>query len=252
MKALETNYLKLMQGPKQFIIPIYQRTYSWTIKQCQQLWDDIERAAVNDFVAGHFIGSIVYIEKGIYSANISAPPKLLVIDGQQRLTTLSLLLAAFSRIIDEGSGKCRISRSKINNYYLFNSEESGELRYKLILNKRDKGTLINLLEGKELPEPFSKRVVDNYNFFLDRITKCGLDLDTIYRGIEKLIVVDTGYGIRQFRHLMEHFVSMWMLSGLGLDLTEPSKCNIQFLWFQILLFEACLRGGLFLLVLMIK
>jgi uncharacterized protein with ParB-like and HNH nuclease domain len=51
MKALETNYLKLMQGPKQFIIPIYQRTYSWTIKQCQQLWDDIERAAVNDFVA---------------------------------------------------------------------------------------------------------------------------------------------------------------------------------------------------------
>lgn len=72
MKALETNYLKLMQGPKQFIIPIYQRTYSWTIKQCQQLWDDIERAAVNDFVAGHFIGSIVYIEKGIYSANISS------------------------------------------------------------------------------------------------------------------------------------------------------------------------------------
>jgi uncharacterized protein with ParB-like and HNH nuclease domain/predicted transport protein len=216
MKALETNYLKLMQGPKQFIIPIYQRTYSWTIKQCQQLWDDIERAAVNDFVAGHFIGSIVYIEKGIYSANISAPPKLLVIDGQQRLTTLSLLLAAFSRIIDEGNGKCRISRSKINNYYLFNSEESGELRYKLILNKRDKWTLINLLEGKELLEPFSKRVVDNYNFFLERITKCGLDLDTIYRGIEKLIVVDIALD-RNYDNPQLIFES---LNSTGLELSQ--------------------------------
>lgn len=216
MKALETNYLKLMQGPKQFIIPIYQRTYSWTIKQCQQLWDDIERAAVNDSVAGHFIGSIVYIEKGIYSANISAPPKLLVIDGQQRLTTLSLLLAAFSRIIDEGSDKCRISRSKINNYYLFNSEESGELRYKLILNKRDKWTLINLLEGKELPEPFSKRVVDNYNFFLERIAKCGLDLDTIYRGIEKLIVVDIALD-RNYDNPQLIFES---LNSTGLELSQ--------------------------------
>lgn len=88
------NFLK---GPKQFIIPIYQRTYSWTQKECGQLWDDIIKTGGNDKVPGHFVGSIVYIEKGLYQ--VSSIPQLLVIDGQQRLTTISLLLAAFGRAL---------------------------------------------------------------------------------------------------------------------------------------------------------
>jgi len=62
MKATETRFLPFLQGTKQFIIPIYQRTYSWTQTQCQQLWDDVRRAGSDEKISGHFVGSIVYID----------------------------------------------------------------------------------------------------------------------------------------------------------------------------------------------
>jgi len=99
VKAVETNLLKFMQGTKQFIIPIYQRKYSWTMKQCRQLWNDIVRAAEDEKIKGHFVGSIVYIEQGLYQ--VSSVPQLLVIDGQQRLTTLTLLLLALGKAIEK-------------------------------------------------------------------------------------------------------------------------------------------------------
>src|SRR4051794_19499631 len=97
MKAVEAKLLSVLQKSPQFIIPIYQRTYSWTEKQCRQLWDDILRTGSSDTVAVHFIGSIVYIEQGIGTITHRAP--LLVIDGQQRLTTISLLLEALARSV---------------------------------------------------------------------------------------------------------------------------------------------------------
>lgn len=92
MRATAVNFLKFLQGTKQFVIPIYQRTYSWKIENCQQLWDDILRIAQDDQIPAHFLGSVVYVERGIY--HVSSITQLLLIDGQQRLTTLSLLLAA--------------------------------------------------------------------------------------------------------------------------------------------------------------
>ena len=65
MKATEAKLLSFLQKSPQFIIPIYQRTYSWTDKQCRQLWDDILRAGSSDAIAVHFIGSIVYVEQGL-------------------------------------------------------------------------------------------------------------------------------------------------------------------------------------------
>ncbi len=73
----------------QFVIPIYQRLYSWEKEQCEQLWDDIIKIGGNDKMNGHFIGSILYVQDGITH---SSP--LLIIDGQQRLTTITLLLIA--------------------------------------------------------------------------------------------------------------------------------------------------------------
>ena len=125
MKATEVNYLKFLEGTRQFVVPIYQRTYSWTTKECKQLWKDIVRVAENDDIPAHFIGSIVYIEKGIYQ--VASVSQLLVIDGQQRLTTLALLLAAIANAIEEEQQVGGMTRSKINNYYLFNSEETDDL-----------------------------------------------------------------------------------------------------------------------------
>ena len=85
MKATEAKLLEFFKKSPQFVIPIYQRTYSWGERECCQLWDDILRTGRNDKVSAHFVGSIVYIEKGLYSVSSQSP--LLVIDGQQRLTT---------------------------------------------------------------------------------------------------------------------------------------------------------------------
>jgi uncharacterized protein with ParB-like and HNH nuclease domain len=188
MKATETPFVKFLQGTRQFIIPIYQRTYSWTEKQCEQLWNDIIQVAKNDQIPAHFIGSIVYIEKGLYQ--VSDVPQLLVIDGQQRLTTLSLLLAAFAKAIEEKGDTGEITSKKINNYFLFNNEESGEKHYKLILTQSDKDTFLNLIEGTPLPEKFSKNIVNNFQYFQKQITKSKIDLDLLYQGICKLIIVD--------------------------------------------------------------
>src|SRR6266511_4920699 len=94
LKAVEANFLRFLKKSDQLEVPIYQRTYSWTRPECLQLWSDIVRASHGD-VEGHFIGSIVYIDTGIYQ--VTGANAIEVIDGQQRLTTISLLLLALSR-----------------------------------------------------------------------------------------------------------------------------------------------------------
>ena len=70
MKATEARLLEFLEKSPQFIIPIYQRTYSWTERECRQLWDDIVRTGKNDAITAHFIGSIVYIERGLKAEDI--------------------------------------------------------------------------------------------------------------------------------------------------------------------------------------
>lgn len=164
MEAKPANLLKFIQRDTQFVIPIYQRTYSWQEKQCRQLWEDIVRAALDDSVPSHFLGSIVYIHEGILQN--SSVPELMVIDGQQRLTTLSLLLIALRQHMLAGHDGSDITPKKINNYYLVNSEEEGDLRHKLVLTQNDRDTLIRLVEGKNPPKAVSERVLANYRFFV--------------------------------------------------------------------------------------
>ena len=73
MKATEAKLLDFLKKSPQFVIPIYQRTYSWTERECLQLWDDILRTGSNDAIAAHFIGSIVYIERGLYQVTGISP-----------------------------------------------------------------------------------------------------------------------------------------------------------------------------------
>jgi len=177
-----------MKKPAQFIIPIYQRTYSWKLEQCEQLWEDIMQAATDETVSGHFVGSIVYIEEGLH--HISTIPQLLVIDGQQRLTTLTLMLYALGRAIRGIGDGGEISQEVIDDFFLFNRHGKGDLHYKLLLTQSDRDTMIRLLEEKELPDPVSRRIVENYQFFEGQINKTDVDPITIYRGIGKLIIVD--------------------------------------------------------------
>ena len=185
MKANETSFLPFLQGPKQFLVPIFQRRYSWEKKHCQRLWDDIMRIGANPGITSHFLGSIVYMQPGV--GNISTVPEFLVIDGQQRLTTLSLLLLALGEAIVETESEIGISPKQLSNYYLFNADEEGELRYKQLLTRHDKETLLQLLERRE-PADASHRLVKNYAFFQAKLRRA--DLDVVYTGITKLMVVD--------------------------------------------------------------
>lgn len=188
MKATETNLLEFLRQPKQFVIPIYQRTYSWTLQQCQQLWNDIVKVAQEPTISGHFLGSVVYIEHGLYQ--VTSLPKLLVIDGQQRLTSISLLLKALGQAVENSKDNANITSQRINNYFLLNQEEDKEDRYKLLLTRSDKEIFIQLIEDQELPEQLSSRIKENFDFFVHQINKNNIDLDNLYSSISRLFIVD--------------------------------------------------------------
>lgn len=188
MKATEAKLLDLLKKSPQFVIPIYQRTYSWTEKECRQLWDDIVRCGSNDKIAVHFVGSIVYIASGLSQVTHQAP--LLVIDGQQRLTTVSLLLAALAKAVGDGEPFDGFSQRKIKNYYLVNPEESDERHFKLLLSQTDKASLTALVTDGEPPRHPSIRINANYEFFKKWISEGKVDLATLCRGLAKLVVVD--------------------------------------------------------------
>ncbi len=188
MKATEARLLKFLKDSPQFVIPIYQRTYSWTEKECRQLWDDILRAGKNDEISAHFIGSVVYVEQGLYSVSSQSP--LLVIDGQQRLTTVTLLIAALAEALVDEEAIEDFSPRKLRNYYLVNPEEDGERHYKLILSQTDKPSLFAILNEAEQPADYSIRITENFRLFQDLLAKHKGDLPAICKGVAKLMIVD--------------------------------------------------------------
>lgn len=212
MKATAANFLSLIKGPKQFVIPIYQRTYSWQLAQCSKLLSDIIRISNDPTTPGHFIGSVVYFQESIHT--LSDVPQLLVIDGQQRLTTVTLLIAALAEFIKDHNVDIDTSATKLQNYYLLNVEEDGDLRYKLLLTKRDKETIINIIKGVKLPADYSLRVSENFDFFKKQISAENAAI--IYNGIQRLFVVDVALE-REKDNPQLIFES---LNSTGLDLSQ--------------------------------
>lgn len=174
---------------KQFVIPIYQRVYSWEKEQCKQLWDDIIKTGGNDQIEGHFIGSIVFVHDGIYATNYN---ELLIIDGQQRLTTITLLFIALrDHLNDEDEFLEKFSRQKIQNRYLINSDEEGDKKFKLILSEPDRDTLLSLIDkDRRKPSEPSLKIMENFKLFEDWIRKNANKLETIFKGLDKLMVVE--------------------------------------------------------------
>ena len=188
MKATEAKFLDFLKKSPQFVIPIYQRTYSWTERECRQLWDDIVRTGSNDAISAHFVGSIVYIEKGLYQVSSQSP--LLVIDGQQRLTTVTLILEALARQLGNSEPVDGFSAKKLRSYFLLNPLEEGERGFKLLLTQTDKTSLLALVQQKALPINQSLRVTENFAFFEEQVKNLGADLPALCHGLAKLVVVD--------------------------------------------------------------
>jgi len=122
-------------------------------------------------------------------ANYRQSP-LLVIDGQQRLTTVSLILEALARRLGETEPVEGFSAKKLRSYYLLNPLEEGERGFKLLLTQTDKQSLLALMQQKPLPAEHSLRIAENFAFFQDRVDALGDELATLCKGLAKLIIVD--------------------------------------------------------------
>ena len=188
MKATEAKLLEFLKNSPQFMIPIYQRTYSWTERECRQLWDDILRTGRDDAISAHFVGSVVYIEKSLYQVTSQSP--LLVIDGQQRLTTISLVIEALARKLGDTEPVDGFSSKKLRSYYLLNPLEDGERGFKLVLTQTDKLSLFALMQQKPWPSEYSFRLEENFDFFKGQVEALGEDLTALCKGIAKLMIVD--------------------------------------------------------------
>lgn len=219
MKANETKLLTFINKTFQFCIPIYQRHYSWTAEQCRKLYDDILRAGSEEEIKGHFIGSIVYISKGLSTQTIQQP--LLVIDGQQRLTTCTLLLSALANLLDEEKlipPEDEFSVKKIRYYYLTNDVEEGERHYKLLLSDTDRETLKSLVKNVPLPSDLSLRINENYTLFKHWLNEDKDELLAICRGLAKMMIVEVALesGIDNPQLIFESMNS----TGLALSQTD--------------------------------
>ncbi|GAA7548443.1 DUF262 and DUF1524 domain-containing protein [Helicobacter pylori] len=181
MEAHAIPLLKFIKDNQknQLVIPIYQRVYSWEKEQCKQLWDDIIKIGGDDKMDGHFIGSILYVLDGITHSDNA----LLIIDGQQRLTTITLLLTALR---DHWSDK----RKEIEDHYLINSDKDGDKKFRLILSDSDKDTLLSLIDkNRREPSKPSSKIMENFKLFEEWIRKNTGKLETIFKGLEKLMIV---------------------------------------------------------------
>lgn len=186
MDARKGNIYEILNGNKQFLIPVYQRFYSWDTIQCRRLWNDIVEMQKEGKV-GHFVGSIVNIAEQAMPTGVQ---KYMIIDGQQRMTTLTLLLLALRDYAIKNPDDTTINARRIDNMLLKNEYEYGDERYKLLLTETDRDTLISLIEKKLIMEGTRSRLIDNYNFFVSKIADKEIQPVEVYESIGKLQIVN--------------------------------------------------------------
>lgn len=212
MKANETKADKfLATNETTFAIPVYQRNYDWTLFQCKQLLHDIIGAGKNDKANAHFIGSIVYVHDDVYTA--SGLTELTIIDGQQRLTTITLIYIALYRLAQKLGNQMLVNR--IHKTYLINefAQEAEKLKLKPTENNKDAlKHILNSNDGEEF-KGYS-RIIENFDYFKSAINAD--NFETVQRGLSKLIFIDIALD-RQKDNPQRIFES---LNSTGLELSQ--------------------------------
>jgi uncharacterized protein with ParB-like and HNH nuclease domain len=212
MKANETKVDKfLATNETTFAIPVYQRNYDWTLFQCKQLLHDIIETGKSEKTNAHFIGSIVYVHDDVYTA--SGLTELTIIDGQQRLTTITLIYIALYRLAKELDNQMLVNR--IQKTYLINEFAPEEEKLKLKPTENNKEALrhiLNSTDGEEF-KGYSK-IIENFDYFRSAIN--AENFEVIQRGLSKLIFVDIALD-RQKDNPQRIFES---LNSTGLELSQ--------------------------------
>lgn len=186
MDATKGSIISILNRYIQFTVPVYQRPYSWEISQCEKLWNDIVHMQKINRI-GHFVGSIVNIAEQAMPTGVQ---KFMIIDGQQRMTTLTLLLIALRDYGYENQEDTTINAHSINGMCIQNDYASGEDKYKMLLTQKDKDILIKLIDRAPIDESKRSKLLDNYNFFVDKIKSKKIEPCAILEGIGKLQIVN--------------------------------------------------------------
>ena len=212
MKAKEKKFLHFLEGSdKHFVIPVYQRNYDWKREQCKQLFDDL--IDISKTNRTHFLGSIV----SIYHDD-GEDREYLIIDGQQRLTTLSLLLLALYKIIDKELLETNVNKEQIRDEYLVNkySKDDKKIRLKPVKNDKDAFALLFKDETDYLQDT---NITINFQYFYERILREEISIDKIFSAIKQLVIVE----IELKNGEDDPQLIFESLNSTGLDLAEADK-----------------------------
>lgn len=214
MNGNAQKLIKYLDGAsKRFIIPVYQRNYDWKMEHCKQLYDDLVKI-IRQNRKSHFFGSIVSVQ-----SESGTMEEFLIIDGQQRLTTISLLLLAIYHLLSTGKMVSRDHQltDKILKKYLIDEYEPEEKRIKLKPIKNDQKAFGILFDQDEEYIPDSNLTI-NYRYFYDRIQHGELDIDELFDAICKLEIINISLNHEDNPQLI--FES---LNSTGLNLSEGDK-----------------------------
>ena len=185
MKGSETKLVAFMHGSdKRFVIPVYQRNYDWKTENCKQLFDDLKKV-IKTHRKSHFFGSIV----SVYNPD-GENMEFQIIDGQQRLTTISLLLLAMYNLIKNGiiAAEQGNLADKIYRTYLIDEWQDDDTRIKLKPVKNDQ-TAFGKLFDDETEHVKDSNVTINYRYFYERIQRQELTMDELFEAIRRLEII---------------------------------------------------------------
>lgn len=212
MKAAETKVDRfLASNETAFAIPVYQRNYDWAKIQCQQLLKDILDVGGDDEQLGHFIGSIVYVHDDVYS--VSGLREFTIIDGQQRLTTLTLIyIAIYRHLVAAGEER---EAQRVYKTFLINEFADDAEKLKLKPTDNYKAALAQIMDPLEAVKVQGySRLVENFRFFQSQINAANVAI--VLKGLSKLLFVDIALD-RQKDNPQHIFES---LNSTGLELSQ--------------------------------
>ena len=214
MKAIDRPFTNIINGTSQFVIPFF----SATIRGRRSLIAPSFGATFSARRAQVVSTVNFWVNRHIATGDsLAGFTRWLLIDGQQRLTTLTLLLAALrDHIRDTGwtGGEDTPTAKRIEAYFLKNVQEEGDREQKLVLRRHDQMTLRALLDGKEPPEEGSERIRENYKFFWEQLSEA--NPSEVYRGISRLVIVDVALD----RQIDDPQLIFESLNSTGIDLSQ--------------------------------
>lgn len=215
MKGSASHLLEFLEGSrKRFIIPVYQRNYDWKQENCKQLFDDLVQV-IREKKQSHFFGSIV--------SYAHLRDEVVLIDGQQRITTVSLILIAMINAMKQGIMVSEDSNlvDILQDTYIIDKYRKEERKVRLKPFRDDCNAFDRLIFNKEEDYVADSKVTHNYHYFFDRITNLKeLTMDELYRAIDSLEIIDI---VLEPEHGDDPQLIFESLNSTGLDLTEADK-----------------------------